>query len=145
MELLIKPFISVGNMKFGTNRNSINNMMNSEFKAVFEKTLSGVEFVTDHYNDDGLMLGYFTKDFKLSYVILNDPSEAIFEGEDLLIKTYSECWDFMKQFDSNIEEEYVGFKSYKFGIAIYAPNGTDDPDCDIEAVTVGEVGYFNKA
>ncbi|TNH03025.1 hypothetical protein FHQ30_12995 [Pasteurellaceae bacterium Phil11] len=132
-------------MKFGTNRNSINNMMNSEFKAVFEKTLSGVEFVTDHYNDDGLMLGYFTKDFKLSYVILNDPSEAIFEGEDLLIKTYSECWDFMKQFDSNIEEEYVGFKSYKFGIAIYAPNGTDDPDCDIEAVTVGEVGYFNKA
>ncbi|AEK22623.1 Conserved hypothetical protein [Capnocytophaga canimorsus Cc5] len=126
-------------------RNSINNQLNTKFEPVFEKTLGGVEFVTDHYDNLGVMLGYFTKNFKLSYVVLSDPCEAIFEGEDLLAKTYSECLEFMKQFDSDIEEEeYVGFTSYKLGIAIYAPNATDDPDCNIEAVTVGEVGYFQR-
>ncbi|MFJ1378452.1 hypothetical protein [Capnocytophaga canimorsus] len=145
MRNIIKPFEKVGELKFGMDRNSINNRLNTKFEPIFEKTLGGVEFVTDHYDNLGVMLGYFTKDFKLSYVVLSDPCEAIFEGEDLLAKTYSECLEFMKQFDSDIEEEeYVGFTSYKLGIAIYAPNSTDDPDCNIEAVTVGEVGYFQR-
>ncbi|MFJ1440825.1 hypothetical protein ACILFQ_02805 [Capnocytophaga canimorsus] len=145
MRSTIKPFEKVGELKFGMDRNSINNQLNTKFEPVFEKTLGGVEFVTDHYDNLGVMLGYFTKNFKLSYVVLSDPCEAIFEGEDLLAKTYSECLEFMKQFDSDIEEEeYVGFTSYKLGIAIYAPNATDDPDCNIEAVTVGEVGYFQR-
>ncbi|ATA92414.1 hypothetical protein [Capnocytophaga canimorsus] len=145
MRNTIKPFEKVGELKFGMDRNSINNQLNTKFEPVFEKTLGGVEFVTDHYDNLGVMLGYFTKNFKLSYVVLSDPCEAIFEGEDLLAKTYSECLEFMKQFDSDIEEEeYVGFTSYKLGIAIYAPNATDDPDCNIEAVTVGEVGYFQR-
>ncbi|GIJ96076.1 hypothetical protein CAPN001_06450 [Capnocytophaga stomatis] len=145
MRNIIKPFEKVGELKFGMDRNSINNRLNTKFEPIFEKTLGGVEFVTDHYDNLGVMLGYFTKDFKLSYVVLSDPCEAIFEGEDLLAKTYSECLEFMKQFDSDIEEEeYVGFTSYKLGIAIYAPNATDDPDCNIEAVTVGEVGYFQR-
>ncbi|WGU69372.1 hypothetical protein QIU18_07085 [Capnocytophaga canimorsus] len=145
MRNIIKPFEKVGELKFGMDRNSINNQLNTKFEPVFEKTLGGVEFVTDHYDNLGVMLGYFTKNFKLSYVVLSDPCEAIFEGEDLLAKTYSECLEFMKQFDSDIEEEeYVGFTSYKLGIAIYAPNATDDPDCNIEAVTVGEVGYFQR-
>jgi hypothetical protein len=142
---MIKSFISVGDLKFGKGRDSINGSLNSIFKPVFEKTLSGVEFVTDHYNDEGLMLGYFVKNYKLAYVILNDPCEAIFEGEDLLVMSYTECLEFLKKFDADIEEEeYVGFKSYKYGVAIYAPNGTDDPECYIEAVTVGEQGYFKK-
>ncbi|MFJ1366399.1 hypothetical protein ACILDU_08135 [Capnocytophaga canimorsus] len=145
MRNTIKPFEKVGELKFGMDRNSINNQLNTKFEPVFEKTLGGVEFVTDHYDNLGVMLGYFTKNFKLSYVVLSDPCEAIFEGEDLLAKTYSECLEFMKQFDSDIEEEeYVGFTSYKLGIAIYAPNATDDPDCNIEAVTVGEIGYFQR-
>ncbi|CEN45584.1 hypothetical protein [Capnocytophaga canimorsus] len=145
MRNIIKPFEKIGELKFGMDRNSINNRLNTKFEPIFEKTLGGVEFVTDHYDNLGVMLGYFTKDFKLSYVVLSDPCEAIFEGEDLLAKTYSECLEFMKQFDSDIEEEeYVGFTSYKLGIAIYAPNATDDPDCNIEAVTVGEVGYFQR-
>lgn len=145
MRNIIKPFEKVGELKFGMDRNWINNRLNNKFEPIFEKTLGGVEFVTDHYDNLGVMLGYFTKDFKLSYVVLSDPCEAIFEGEDLLAKTYSECLEFMKQFDSDIEEEeYVGFTSYKLGIAIYAPNATDDPDCNIEAVTVGEIGYFQR-
>ncbi|ATA94545.1 hypothetical protein CGC54_09470 [Capnocytophaga canimorsus] len=145
MRNIIKPFEKAGELKFGMDRNSINNRLNTKFEPIFEKTLGGVEFVTDHYDNLGVMLGYFTKDFKLSYVVLSDPCEAIFEGENLLAKTYSECLEFMKQFDSDIEEEeYVGFTSYKLGIAIYAPNATDDPDCNIEAVTVGEVGYFQR-
>ncbi|MFJ1430243.1 hypothetical protein ACILE2_05490 [Capnocytophaga canimorsus] len=145
MKSLITPFVSVGSLKFGTNRDIINNTLNAEFKAVFEKTLSGITFVTDYYDDKGIMLGYLQTHLSLRYVVLSDPCEAIFEGEDLLAKTYSECLEFMKQFDSDIEEEeYVGFTSYKLGIAIYAPNATDDPDCNIEAVTVGEVGYFQR-
>ncbi|MFJ1329200.1 hypothetical protein [Capnocytophaga canimorsus] len=145
MRNIIKPFEKVGELKFGMDRNSINNQLNTKFEPVFEKTLGGVEFVTDHYDNLGVMLGYLQTHLSLRYVVLSDPCEAIFEGEDLLAKTYSECLEFMKQFDSDIEEEeYVGFTSYKLGIAIYAPNATDDPDCNIEAVTVGEVGYFQR-
>ncbi|MDR2910780.1 MAG: hypothetical protein LBV47_05390 [Bacteroidales bacterium] len=145
MGFIIKPFISVGNLEFGSDREFVNATLQFEFKAVFEKTLDGTEFVSDHYRDEGLMLGYFTDDLKLAYVILSDPCEVIFEGEDLMSMNYHECLDFMKKFDENIEEEeYVGFTSYKYGISIYAENAAEDPDCDVEAVTVGKEGYFKK-
>ncbi len=115
------------------------------FKAMFDKTLSGVNFVTDHYEVEGLILGYLNPEFLLRYVILTDPCEAIFESKDLLEMDYRECLEFVRKFDEDIEEEeYVGFTSYKYGIAIYAPNAAEDPECDIEAVTVGEKGYFKK-
>lgn len=143
MKFIIKPFVSAGNLKFGTHREIINTGLNVEFKSLFEKTLDGVEFVIDYYYDHSLMLGYFCSSFMLRYVILCDPCEAIFEGTDLLAMNYSECLRFMRTFDENIEEEkYVGFTSYKYGIAIYAENATENPLCDIEAVTVGEKGYF---
>jgi hypothetical protein len=145
MRFIIKPFISVGDLEFGSGRELVNTSLRLDFKAVFEKTLDGIEFVSDHYRNEGLILGYFTEDLKLAYVILSDPCEAIFEGEDLMSMNYWECLDFMKKFDENIEEEeYIGFTSYKYGISIYAENATEDPKCDIEAVTVGGKGYFKK-
>ncbi|MFJ1430710.1 hypothetical protein ACILE2_07910 [Capnocytophaga canimorsus] len=72
MRNIIKPFEKVGELKFGMDRNSINNQLNTKFEPIFEKTLGGVEFVTDHYDNLGVMLGYFTKYFKLSYVVLSD-------------------------------------------------------------------------
>lgn len=139
----IKPFLKVGNLYFGTKREVINQSLNLPFKEVFSKTLSGVKFVTDHYEKEGLILGYLNPSFLLRYVILTDPCEAFFENKDLLAMNYAECLAFMRQFDEQIiEEEYVGFTSYKYGIAIYAPNGTEDSQCEIEAVTIGAKGYF---
>lgn len=145
MVFAIKPFAGVGELTFGSDREFVNTSLKMEFKTIFEETLDDVGFVTDHYREEGLMLGYFTKDFKLSYVILSDTCEAIFEGRDLLAMSYAGCLKFMRTFDEGIEEEkYVGFTSYKYGISIYAENATENPECDIEAVTVGERGYFEK-
>ncbi len=147
MRNIIKPFEKVGELKFGMDRNFINTSIfkKNDFDSVQNKNIKyGVLSINDYFKN-GLVLGYLQTHLSLRYVVLSDPCEAIFEGEDLLAKTYSECLEFMRQFDSDIEEEeYVGFTSYKLGIAIYAPNATDDPDCNIEAVTVGEVGYFQR-
>ncbi|AWL79259.1 MULTISPECIES: hypothetical protein [Capnocytophaga] len=147
MRNIIKPFEKVGELKFGMDRNFINTsiLKKNDFDSVQNKNIKYGGLSINDYFKNGLVLGYLQTHLSLRYVVLSDPCEAIFEGEDLLAKTYSECLEFMKQFDSDIEEEeYVGFTSYKLGIAIYAPNATDDPDCNIEAVTVGEVGYFQR-
>jgi hypothetical protein len=143
MKFVIKPFVSAGELKFGTDRKLVNAALGSEFKEVFENTPGGDGFVTDYRHDEGIMSGYFTKDFKLAYIILTDPCEVVFEGENLLGMNYTECLRYMKKFDADIEEEeYVGFTSYKYGISIYAENATDDPECDIKSVTIAEGGLF---
>ncbi|WP_172916110.1 hypothetical protein [Capnocytophaga canimorsus] len=147
MRNIIKPFEKVGELKFGMDRNFINTsiLKKNDFDSVQNKNIKYGGLSINDYFKNGLVLGHLQTHLSLRYVVLSDPCEAIFEGEDLLAKTYSECLEFMKQFDLDIEEEeYVGFTSYKLGIAIYAPNATDDPDCNIEAVTVGEVGYFQR-
>ncbi|MDR2944531.1 MAG: hypothetical protein LBU81_05565 [Methanosarcinales archaeon] len=145
MKYIINPFISVGNLKFGTDRQSVNGYLNTKFKSVFEQTTDGVNIVNDHYDSEGLILGYFDKIFKLRYIILTDPCEVFFENKDLLEMNYRECLNFMKKYDKNVEEEeYVGFTSYKYGISIYAEDAAENPDCCIEAVTIGERGYFEK-
>lgn len=146
MKYVIKPFLKVGDLYFGTKREIINNVLleGLNYKPIENTNVKTQIKSTNDYFDNGLILGYLNSSFLLRYVVLTDPCEAFFENKDLLAMNYSECLAFMQQFDSQIEEEeYVGFKSYKYGIAIYAPDGTDNTQCSIEAVTVGEKGYFH--
>ncbi|GAD06158.1 hypothetical protein HQ45_07970 [Porphyromonas crevioricanis] len=146
MKYDIKPFIGVGNLKFGMKRDTINRtILNSlTFDSVENKNVENDELSTNDYFENGLVLGYLNTSFLLKYIVLSDSCEAFFEGVDLLSMSYSESLTYMKKFDSNIkEEEYMGFTTYKYGIAVYAPEGTENPDCYIEAVTIGEKGYFH--
>jgi hypothetical protein len=140
MKYEIIPFQNVGNMKFGLKREFINSSLLNGigFDSVENTNVkTGIKSTNDYF-ENGLILGYLNSSFLLKYVVLNDPCEATFNNHDLLSMTYKECLEFMLRFDSEIEEEeYVGFTSYKYGIAIYAPDATENPECIIECVTVG--------
>jgi hypothetical protein len=147
MRYEIKPFKGVENLSFGAARDLINSsiLKGVKFDAVENTNVSTGMKSTNDFFENGLALGYLNTEFLLKYIILTPPCEAIFENRDLLAMNYQECLDFMKKHDENIEEEeYVGFTSHKYGIAIYAPDATDDRECSIESVTVGKQGYFKQ-
>lgn len=141
---IITPFINVGNLYFGMDRDFINkNILNDvEFTSNENENVSTLEKSTNDFFENGIALGYMNKDFKLKYILFTG-YPVYFNGKDLSDMNYSDCLKYLSQFDKNIEEEeYVGFTSYELGIAIYAPNATEDPDTMIECVTVAEKGYF---
>ena len=149
MKNIIIPFSNVGELYFGMSRDYINNnILNTiDYKSEEDIILGTNEKFTDDFFENGMTLGYLNKDFKLSYILLTDEANcnAIFNGKDLLEMNYLECKNYLLQFDPEIkEEEYVGFTSYKLGISIYAPNGTEEPDTFIECVTVAKKGYLEQ-
>ena len=146
MNNVIKPFVGVSKLLFGTKREDIKFLLKEFNYETTENTnvVTGVKSTNDYY-DNGMILGYLNSSFLLKYIVLTDPCDAIFQGKDLLSMNYQECLDFMKSFDNEIEEkEYVGFTSYKYGIAVYAPDATDNRESYIESITTAEKGYFLK-
>lgn len=147
MKYEINPFESVGFLKFGLKREVINqSILNANnFETIENKNVSTGDISTNDYFENGLILGYLNSSFLLRYVVINDPCEVIFKEKDILSMTYNDCYNFIIKYDYEIkEEEYVGFSSYKFGIAIYAPDATENPDCNIECITVGQKGYLES-
>ncbi|WP_424411628.1 hypothetical protein ACPEER_01275 [Pasteurella sp. PK-2025] len=140
---IINSFVNVGDLYFGMDRDFINkNILNSvRFTSSENENVYTSEKSTNDFFDNGIALGYMNKDFRLKYILFTGCS-VYFNGKDLSDMNYSDCLKYLSQFDRNIEEEYVGFISYELGIAIYAPNATEDPDTMIECITVAEKGYF---
>lgn len=53
-------------------------------------------------------------------------------------------FDFLQQFDTDLlQEEYVGFASKLLGIDVYTPNFTEDPNSNVETISVAIKGYFD--
>ncbi|OOF40973.1 hypothetical protein BKK49_05425 [Rodentibacter rarus] len=141
---IITPFINVGDLYFGMDRDFINkNILNGvKFTSSENENVYTSEKSTNDFFESGIALGYMNKDFKLKYILFTGCS-VYFNSRDLSDMSYSDCLKYISQFDRNIEEEeYVGFTSYELGIAIYAPNATEDPYTRIECITVAEKGYF---
>ncbi|MDG6895829.1 hypothetical protein [Volucribacter amazonae] len=147
MKFEIIPFSHVGELFFGMEREIINTKILQDINFTTEENsdIDTGEKSTNDFFANGIALGYENQDFKLKYILLMDGVKAIFENQNLLEMNYIDCKNYLSQFDPNIEEEeYVGFTSYKLGIAIYAPDATDDPLSYIECVTVGAKGYFES-
>lgn len=139
----IIPFVGVGNLKFGDDRDDINRQILADYSFTTTQNtnvITGEVYTNDHF-ENGMILCY-TQALKLTRIVLAGCS-AYFHGKDLTELSYAESFAYLSQFDDAIEEEeYVGFTAYQLDIAIYAPNGTEEPSSPIETVTVAEKGAF---
>lgn len=144
MTYTITPFVGVGELQFGMDRNHINRhiLQGYHFDSQENENVVTAEKSTNDFFEQGIALGYMNSDFRLKYILFIGQS-VYFHGRDLSEMNYAECLAYLSAFDKAIEvEEYVGFTSYQLGIAIYAPNATEDPKTHIECITIAEKGYF---
>lgn len=142
----ITPLKKVDDLYFGLDREFINkNILNNlKFTSTENVNVSTLEKSTNDYFENGIILGYMNKDFKLKYILFTNCAVYL-NGKDLSEMSYTECLKYLSQFDEQIEEnEYIGFTSYKLGISIYAPNAAEDQESMIECITVAEKGYFEE-
>lgn len=139
----IIPFVGVGNLKFGDDRDDINRQILADYSFTTTQNtnvITGEVYTNDHF-ENGMILCY-TQALKLTRIVLAGCS-AYFHGKDLTELSYAESLAYLSQFDDAIEEEeYVGFAAYQLDIAIYAPNGTEEPGSLIETVAIAEKGAF---
>ncbi len=77
MKYVIKPFLKVGDLYFGTKREVINNVLLEDlnYKSIENTNVkTQIKSINDYF-DNGLVLGYLNSSFLLRYVVLTDPCE----------------------------------------------------------------------
>lgn len=131
MELILKPYDGIGNIKIGMTREEISNVLN-----ILPETFMKSE-------------GEFVDDFKLMHVYYENQNKSIafeifpemnirFKDINLTNNKIENLKEFFKKYDDKIEIDEYGFTTYKYGFNIYG-----DSD-DVESVFVFKEGYYNK-
>ena len=77
------------------------------------------------------------------FIEVGEQFPVLLDGTSLFDLSYSALVDFFMAKDAELEIEDAGFTSKKFGVAVYAPAGADDPGVACELVSVFVEGYYD--
>ena len=141
MDYEIIPYVALGDIKFGLLRKEIEQIAGSP-----TKTFKRNEFAaspTDMYESLGIMIDY-DETGRCEAVETWDAVDVKLMGKSLLSSTYSEILSWFLATDKNIEEDDVGFTSYKYGIGLYAPYKEEEPNKPCKGVLAFKRGYFDE-
>jgi len=138
--LAIKPFTGVGNLLFADARTEIRNKVNGNFEPVVKK-FGAVGENYDYFPLAGFFVYYNQHGYVNAFEFFD--SKPQFNEMDLLSMPYKQLVTLFFEFDNELQIEYNGFTSNKYGIG----GGTnDDPDDDKampESIIVFRKGYYN--
>lgn len=141
-KFIITPFVRVGDFVFNEKRNNILPKINLELRKTSIENVLGNNYIIDDYK--GALAYYNQVNNKLFYVLFTPLIQLIYENEHLFEMNSQELFNFLKRFDMNLlQEDYVGFGSKLLGIDVYTPNFVEDPNSEVEAISVAIKGYFD--
>lgn len=127
----IIPLKSVSGVPFGADREDVREAFGGNF-VEFKKT-DTAENTADGYEDCNV---YYTADNTLRAVEIFCGTEVNLDGRVLLPDNFTDIAAFLKQLDSDLDENNDGIISSKLGIGVYAPNGV------FENIIAASEGYF---
>jgi hypothetical protein len=139
--MLIEPFKSVGKLSFDDTRQQIREKINERFETN-AKVFTGYCEYYDYFYKSGLFVYYNKKD-KVNAFEFFEPNPD-FNGVNLLTQPYHQLLEMFKQLDQNLEIDYNGFTSYRYGIG---GNTNDDPETEgamPEAVIIFRQSYYDE-
>lgn len=140
MDLVINPYIGIGNLKLGMTQSQIRSTLNSSFESFNRNQYS--EIPEDHFSDLGIFIEYKQPDVCDSIQLVK-PLNPIWRGKQLLDTPFSELVKWFLEIDPDRELDDTGFTSYKYGVGVYAPNYKEDPDCLPESIIIFSKGYYD--
>jgi hypothetical protein len=140
MDLVINPYIGIGDIKLGMSQSQIRNIVNSDFKSFTRNEYS--EMPEDYFSNLGILIEYKEPGMCES-IQLVEPLNPIWRGKQLLNTPFSELDRWFLEIDPDRELNDSGFTSYKYGIGVYAPNYEEEPDWLPESIIVFTRGYYD--
>lgn len=137
----IYPYKGVDNILFGDSRCQIRNILSNIPCKEFWKTTDSKNS-TDQYDSIGILI-YYTSDNICEAIEFYEPASPFFDRKNLLRLSYKSLIGWFKTLDTQIEEDEVGFTSYKLGISCYAPDKEEDMNCLAESILIFQHNYFD--
>ena len=101
---------------------------------------------TDYFIKSSLFAYYTGENGVCEAIEFCQPTTGMFQGKPLNRVPFIEAMNWLKNFDYNLKvEEFIGVKSFKLGIGLYAPNYfmKEDPEESVEAVIVFRKGLYD--
>jgi hypothetical protein len=141
MDLVINPYIGIGDLKLGMTQAQIRNTLNSEFRSFVRNKYS--EMPEDHFPVLGIFIEYKQPGICTSIQVF-EPLNPIWRGKQLLSTIFSELSQWFLEIDPERELDDTGFTSFKYGIGVYAPNCEEEPNCLPESIIVFSKGYYDS-
>jgi hypothetical protein len=141
MDLVINPYIGIGDLKLGMTQSQIRNTLNSDFRSFIRNKYS--EMPEDHFPALGIFIEYKQPGICTSIQVF-EPLNPIWRGKQLLNTIFSELSQWFLEIDPDRELDDTGFTSHKYGIGVYAPYYEAEPDCLPESIFVFSRGYYDK-
>lgn len=134
----IRPYVGVQEIDFDMKREVIRKKFNHEFtefkKTHFsQNTTDAFEFCHIYYDNENLC----------EAIELFEPATVMFDNFVMTEQPYEKVKDFFDAIDDSLDFNDAGFTSYKYGIGVFAPNASDEPEEPIESIIVFRKGYYD--
>lgn len=130
MNLLLEPNIGANSLKFGVQRNTIRDLVQTEPLTKIN------EPENDFYEKEGLILGYDEND-ELEYIEIIKPSTVEFQNINFFSLNLSSCISEMKKNGFVAPFDDGGYNFESVGMTFYCPQDT------LESVSLYKSGYYN--
>lgn len=141
MDMSIKPYEGVGPVRFGMSVDEVRRTVGKRVETYKKaEALFPDAHPVDAFDEVGMHVFYKPLG-RCEAIMLFPPAAPTFHNESLLDKRFTELLTWFTSMDEDVEQDDVGFISFKFGISI-----TESPEGLIEAVLVfDEPGYYEQA
>jgi hypothetical protein len=142
MEYVIKSYEGLGSIRLGMTKEEVRAVMHDEpadyhyFRGPY----------TDVFEKAGIYVYYTAENGVCEAIEFVLPTVGVLDGKPINKVPYFEVKKWLKQLDNElVEEAFLGAKSYKLGISLYAPEAYAEGQEDwlTEAVMVFRKGYYD--
>lgn len=141
MELLIEPYIGVGNIKFGFSKEEIHSILGNDYTE--SKSLIHPKKIRNLYTKLGIHINY-NENGKVEFVELLKPAEPIYNEKRLLKESFKFLCNWFKNLDQGIIIDDEGLKSLKLGIGLYVPADEEYLKNVVQTVYLFEKDFYTK-
>ena len=136
MKNVLSPFVGVDNISFGSERNKLREIIESDYKII--KRNEYAENTSDYYEELGFFVEY-SKDNICEAIEYTNTSNLFYDGQNLFALKFSALQNKYDSLSSNIElEDEIGVTYHDLGFGVSCEFGTDN----IESIIVFSSSYW---
>jgi len=142
-ELIIDPYKSVGEIKFGMTREEVRSLL-GEPSTIFYKGLN-TQSPTDAYDNIGVHIYYHHPSGYCQALEFFEPSQLLLAEKQLFKLSFANLREWLSSQDPELEIDDEGLTCFKYGLGLYAPEWKEDDNLPVQGVLVfNDRNYYNQ-